>query len=156
MKFTTILAQAALLAATVLADGEAPKSVITVLEDDENPAVTDHDFSVISFYNSEDWSQHFDSLFEKVRDKVDEAMASGEWKHRDIGFFRVNIETHPELAPDDSGIPDQLVYNKAAGLRRLLHFHPVHDTEEENIQHFVGMLRELTGDWVEEIACEDI
>ena len=126
------------------------------LEDDENPAVTDHDFSIISFYNSEDWSQHLNSIYDKVRDAVDEAMASGEWKHRDIGFFRVNIETHPELAPDDSGIPDQLVYNKAAGLRRLLHYHPVHDTEEENIQHFVGMLRELTGDWVEEIACEDI
>ena len=103
------------------------------LEDEENPAVTDHDFSVISFYNSDDWSQHTNELFEKVKEHIDKAMESGEWAHRDIGYFRVDIEKHPELAPDDSGIPDQLVYNKAAGLRRLLHFHPVHETEEENI-----------------------
>ena len=47
-----------------LAEGEATKLVITELEDDDNPAVTDHDFSVISFYNSEDWSEHLNTIYD--------------------------------------------------------------------------------------------
>ena len=67
------------------------KSVIIELEDDINPAFTDHDFAVISYYNQEDWSLHINSIFEQVVKTVDEAMADGQWKYRDIGFYKVDI-----------------------------------------------------------------
>ena len=40
---------------------------------------------------------------EPTKEYVENMIAQGDWTQRDIGWFRIDIERHPELALDDSG-----------------------------------------------------
>ena len=87
---------------------------------------------------------------------MEKSIADGSWGKRDIGWYRVNFEKYPELAADDSGIADQLVYNNLNGLQRFMHFLLEAEDTAEGERDMAEMVKELTGDWFEEIKCDDI
>ena len=79
----------------------------------------------MSLYKSSDpKSVEIDAMMEPVKKYAEDAMLTGEWIDRDIGWFRVDIDKHPELAADDSGIPDQMIFSKAGGMKRFINFQP--------------------------------
>jgi len=60
------------------------------------------------------------------------------------------------LSYDDSGYPDQLVVARKAGLRRYLHYGLSSDVKTEDENNFAQIIKELTGDFIVEIKCDDI
>ena len=144
----------------MLAAVSAATDAITVFKEGNDPTslMEAFDYSVVSFYNSEEWSTEVDKIMEGSKAHFEKQIADGVWAERNVGWFRVDIEKHPELSYDDSGIPDQLVVNRHSGLRRYLHYELSlgADKQNEEEEHFALIIKELTGDFFLEIACEDI
>ena len=42
-----------------------------------------------------------DELMEGAKLKVDKAIADEEWESRNIGWFRIDLDKHPELALEE-------------------------------------------------------
>ena len=80
-------------------------------------------------------------------------MEKGEWTKRDVGWFSVDIEAHPDLKANDG--PNQIIMS-SLGPRRMINFHKIDEDKAENEKVIALLMKELSGDWVEEIACEDI
>ena len=122
-----------------------------------NDLVAKHDFSVISFFHEQDENvKKVDGLLEGAQAFMEKQIADGSWTKRDIGWYRVNFEKYPELAADDSGIADQLVYNNSNGLQRFIHFMAEGEDQAESERDMAEVVKELTGDWFEEIKCDEI
>ena len=136
MFFRQSLVQAAcfaLLAVDNLVEA-AESAIIDFKEgDDATSLMEKYDYCVVSFYNSEDWSKETNELMEGAKAHFEEQIANGEWSKREsIAWFRVDIEKHPDLSYDDSGIPDQLVVSQLTGLRRYLHYGRIFDDKKED------------------------
>ena len=113
-----------------------------------------YDFSVISFFKgSDDESVKVDAFMEGAQKIFGTNIAEKEWTSRNVGWFRVDIETDPDMAYSDQ--PDQLVMSKT-GLKRQIHFSPVGDADNESENMLALVVKELTGDWTIEISCEQI
>ena len=84
---------------------------------------------------------------------MNEMIKTGEWSARNVGWFSVDIETHPDIKLTDEA--DQMVMSKD-GLRRMIHFTKIADVKAENEKVLAMIVRELSGDWLNGIACEDI
>ena len=121
-------------------------------------SIAKFEFAVLSLYKSSDpKSVEINAMLEPVKQYAEDAMLTGEWIDRDIGWFRVDIDKYPRLADDDSGIPDQMIFSKAGNMKRYINFQPNADlTPEQNVENMALVVRELTGDWFVEIPCEDI
>ena len=81
----------------------------------------------------------------------------GSMSARKVSWFRINMEDSPEMVPpqvnQDDG--DQVVIGKL-GQKIALNYEKKHDEPSENVDQFVSMFRELTGDFVTHIECSDI
>ena len=109
-----------------------------------------HDYSIISFYReSNEDEKNIDSLMDKVATYIDDQITAD--SPRDLAYYRVNLDATPELAPDERGTGDQMIYSRTAAMRRMLGVKS--DDTAENVGKF---LMEMSGDWVTEIACSDI
>lgn len=88
---------------------------------------------------------------------MDEKIQNGDWAHRDIGWYRCDMEKFPEQAPEENElIADQMMYVRIDGTYRYLHFDPSYENLEDNEEHLALMVRELSGEWFEEIDCDEI
>ena len=66
--------------------------------DDPSALMNEFDFSVVSFYNSEEWAIETDKLMEGSKAYLEKQITDGVWGERNIGWFRVDIEKLPELS----------------------------------------------------------
>mmetsp|Transcript_34816 Transcript_34816/g.45830 ORF Transcript_34816/g.45830 Transcript_34816/m.45830 type:complete len:209 (-) Transcript_34816:812-1438(-) len=111
----------------------------------------------VSFYNSEKESQEVNALVDGAKRLVEAKQASGEWTKREVHWYRVNMDEHPELAKEVNDQPDQLVIATQIGTDRRLHFaldeSASKDAEEARLAQ---MVKELSGDWYTEIECEQL
>ena len=137
----------------------AAASAIIELKEGDDPAekMNEYDYAVLSFYNSEEWSVAVDQLMEGAKAELEKQIAAGKWSARSsLGWFRVDIGKHPELSYDEDAIPDQLVSSNKSGLKRYLHYEEMYETKAEDEAHLALIIKELTGDFVEPMACADI
>ena len=106
-----------------LAQASADTGIIEFKEGDNvGELLNQHDFSVVSFYNAEEWAAEIDKLMDGAKEQFEKKIADGEWSDRKIGWYRADLDKHPEFAVDEFGIPDQMVYNSQAGLTRFVHY----------------------------------
>ena len=137
----------------------AAASAIIELKEGDDPVekMTEYDYAVISFYNSEEWSVAVDQLMEGAKAELEKMIKSGKSSARNsLGWFRVDIEKHPELSFEEEAFPDQLVVSNKSGLKRYLHYEEMYETKAEDEAHLALIIKELTGDFVEPINCSDI
>ena len=147
--------QAASLPIIAAASADA---VVELKEGDDVKQLTGkYDYAVISFYNSEEWAVEVDQLMEGAKAELEKHVADGDWTDRNsIGWFRVDLEKYPNLAYDDESIPDQLVISNKFGFSRYLHYEMLHETKAEEEAYFALIIKELTGDFVVPIECDEI
>ena len=151
--FNALAATACLFTDKLAYAAEGIKDMVT--GDDPSEVLEGYDFSVISFYKPSDAaSVEVDGFMDGAKAKMDKKIELAEWTERNIGWFRVDIEKHPELAMDEEGKPDQMVI--APGMNRLIHFNKISEDKEENELMLAMVIRELTGDWVNKIECDAI
>ena len=129
---------------------------LTPETDELGKLLTTHDYTVISYFNSDEHAKQVDGLMEGAQSFFDKQIADGAWTKRDVQWVRVDIEKHPELALDDSGIADQLIFNNLNGLQRFVHFAYQHESKEDAERDLAEIVKELSGDWFEEIQCDAI
>lgn len=118
-----------------------------------------HDYTIVSYYKSSDEaSKEVDSFLDGAKSYFERQQTEGDWPARFVGWYRVDIETYPDLAIDDSGIPDQLVVSPAQDMSRFLHFAKLEaDKDPRDAEKRLALImRELTGEWYREISCAEI
>ena len=116
-----------------------------------------YDFSVISFWKpSQPDSVVFEDYFELAKILFDQKTRDKEWQSRKIGWFRIDIEALPEYAHSVNNQPDQIVMSKETGMYRFLGLSKTEDKEQEQVKNIANTVRELTGDWVTQIDCNNI
>ena len=127
-------------------------------DDDIKQLMEKYDFSVISFYSpSSKESEQIDEYMDYVKIKFDQKMRDEEWSQRSLGWFRVDIESLPELSYDqEKNEPNQMVIQPKTGLSKLLNIRNRYDETEENVKAIAAEIRQLTGDWIKEIDCGSI
>lgn len=152
--FSNKLAQVAFAAAsTLLSPVEAVTEIVT--GEDPGKILDGKGFSIVSFYRSSDAdSVEIDSLMEGAEYILERKVESKEWKPREVGWFRIDLDKAPDLGLEDDMQPDQYMF--APGMRRALHFEKVHDKKEANEQLLATIVKELSGDWIREAKCEEI
>ena len=124
-------------------------------EEDAAVLLAQYDFAVVSFYNSDPKALEVDATMEGAKNIIESKIAAGEWSERNLGWFRVDIEKHPELYVNENPRPDQMITGQ--GWRRMIGFqNDAFDTQAENENFFAHIVRELTGDWVMEVGCDHI
>ena len=155
MFFNQKLVQAASLA---LIAATTNASIVEFKEgDDPSAMMAEYDYCIVSFYNSEDWAIEVDKLMDGAKAHLEKKIADGEWTARpSMGWFRVDIEKHPELNYEEDGMPDTLVVSQKTGLRRYLHYEVVADDQKEEEEHLALIIKELTGDFITPATCEEI
>ena len=161
MKDFNKLAQTITLATLAFTVQAAKESAAGILEfengDDISALMGKYDYSVISFFTNEEWAIDLDSIMDGAKTFFDKKMADGEWPQRNVGWFRANLELHPEMAYDDSLYPDQMIYNNLGAQNRLVHYQRLHeDDKEKDEASFALIVRELTGEWFSYINCDQI
>ncbi len=73
----------------------------------------ENEFSFVSFYSkSNPESAEIDSFVEGAKAFLDQKVESGEWASRSVGWFRCDLDEHPEMAIDSSGRPDMMMAGK--------------------------------------------
>jgi len=140
----------------MLAGVDAGKTKITELKtgDDIEMMTAAYDYSIISFFEpSNEKSVLIDSFMEGAQWNMNLKIKDGDWSDRKVGWFRVDMEAHPDMKYSES--PDQLVMSKE-GLKRQIHFDTVSEAETENTENLSEIVKELTGDWTMEIKCDEI
>ena len=116
------LLQSSFMATLAFFANNVSADIILDLEgEEETSALLDKfEFSIISFYNSEKESREINALLEGTKAIVEEKMASGEWGQRNLGWFRVDLDKHPEMTINEEYAPDQMITGH--GWRRTLGF----------------------------------
>lgn len=149
---STLAAAFACLATLAQAAGE----IRTLTMDDLPPTfLEENEFSFVSFFKSSDPdSVAIDGFVDGAKAIVDKKIADGEWHERNLGWFRVDLDKHPDMSVDGSGRADQMITGK--GNRRMLGYEKVFEETEKNENLMAAIIKELTGDWVEEIECSKI
>ena len=85
---------------------------------------------------------------------IEQSQGLDPWSEREVGWFKVNIDTEDEIKMSDE--PNQLIMTKD-GLSRLLHFNKIEESLGiKNHQAFAEVVKELSGDWINEIECKKI
>ena len=82
---------------------------------------------------------------------MNEMIEKGEWSARNIGWFSVDIDAHPDLQVNDG--PNQIIMSNL-GPKRLINFHKIDEDEAKSEKVLAMLMKELSGDWVAEIACD--
>ena len=80
-------------------------------------------------------------------------MEEGEWSARDVGWYSVDLEAHPEIKQNE--MPNQMVLSKS-GRQRFINFGKMDEENSVNERTLASIVRLLTGDWILEIPCEAI
>ena len=104
---------ACLMSGLAMADDEDATKVIRELKngDDVEGLTSAYDYAVISFYKpSDEANVAVQEVFEKSHEYFNKMLSEQAWSHRQVGWFKVNIETEDELTMFDE--PDQLVMTK--------------------------------------------
>ena len=114
----------------------------------------DHEFAIVSFfYPSQEKSAETNSYMLGAQTYMNDMIEKGEWTKRDVGWFSVDNEAHPDLKLTDE--PNQMLISKS-GRRRFINFGKMDEEKSENERVLANIVKLLTGDWIEEIACDDI
>lgn len=106
----------------------SPVAAVTEMVAEDNPAeiLGSKDFNIVSFYRSSDEnSREIDMLMEGAEHILEKKVESKEWKPRNVGWYRVDLDKAPDLGLEPDMKPDQIMF--APGMRRALHFEKVHD-----------------------------
>ena len=82
---------------------------------------------------------------------MNDMIEKGEWTARDVGWYSVDVEAHPDLALTDE--PNQMVISRQ-GPRRFINFGKMDEEKTENEKVLANIVKLLTGDWIEEISCD--
>ena len=115
----------------------------------------DNEFSFVSFYNKSDSdSVLLDSYVDGAKAFLEKKISDGEWKERSLGWFRCDLDEHPEMAIDGSGRADMMM--TGYGNRRMLGFSKMFDEKEKNVEILANIVRELSGEWITEVDCDKI
>ena len=115
----------------------------------------ENEFSFVSFYKKSDpKSVEVDSYLEGAKAFLDAKIEDGTWTGRSLGWFRCDLDEHPEMAIDGRGESDQMM--TGAGNRRMIGFDKAFDDKEKNEELLANIVRELSGDWITEIECSKI
>ena len=104
---------ACLMSGLAMADDEDATKVIRELKngDDVQGLTTAYDYAVISFYKpSDEANAAVHEVFEKSHEYFNKMVSEQAWPHRQVGWFKVNIETEEEIKMSDE--PDQLIMTK--------------------------------------------
>ena len=151
------LAKLGVSIATLCVTGSA-EELMKLLGEGENPieATKDYQFSVVSFYSpSNEASMEIQEMIEGGIKYFNNKIRIGDWGQRQVGWFKVDIDATPELAYNpDKIVPDQAVIGP--GVHRLIHFAKIHEEKDDNERVFAEVIRELTGDWLSQIKCDEI
>lgn len=75
--------------------------------------LSDHEFNVISFYDSSANSQAVQAMIEGVKERIDAALADGSWDDRDLQWLKIDVGKYPHLAFGGEADPKvtQIVYS---------------------------------------------
>ena len=116
------LLQSSFMATLAFFANHASADPILDLEGEEETAslLDKYEFSIVSFYNSEKESREINALLEGTKAIVEGKIASGEWSERNLGWFRVDLDKHPEMTINEEIAPDQMI--SGHGWRRTLGF----------------------------------
>ena len=114
------------------------------------------DFTVVSFYTSDEYSKLVDGLMDGAKAIIDAEIEDGTITDRDIAWLRIDLEANPELGLDQSGYPAQVIMNNVGQLQRYIGFNYFHESKEEAELDFASVIKNFTGDFITEIDCEDI
>ena len=147
------LAQAAIAFASI-------SNALSIVEmtDQDHPSdlLLEHDFTIINFYDSSEESQKIKEIFAGARGYVLDKIAEEKWHGRDILWVQADIEKYPKLAMDNRG-PTQMVYSQEIKLKQNIDWYVTPEaTMEQEVEAFSMIVRELTGEWIHFVECEDI
>ena len=141
--------------AALLSCLSAAAPIIEFLEDTIPSELIDkREFAVINFYDNSDTSKEINQVFELAHEKFTELEDTGQVIGRDVGWFRLNIELYPHLKMEDVDKPNQVITGHR--LKRNLNFLSMEAELEQEALQMAGIVFDMTGNWVEQIACEDI
>lgn len=149
---------------------EAALGLVALVSASENKGMTEltdidtlhtemnkYEFSILSMYTSSDLDLEVDTYMEGAMKIFNEKMANGKMSHRDVGWFRADIEKYPELDLQTAGIGDQAIISRDHNLTRFLHWNAGDDiADEEREEHYFDVLNQLSGDFYQEIACDQM
>ena len=110
--FTSKLSKSALSLATCFMNGllaaandalSATKEIRELKNGDDIKEITmSYEFAVVSFYKpSDEKSVEVNGFFEGAFSHFNEMMWKNEWEQREVGWFRVNMETENEIKMSD-------------------------------------------------------
>ena len=99
-KLAQIITLASLAFNVALADEESSNAgvtgIVSLQEDDDIAEMLKlHEFTVISFFNSDDHAIEIDSLMDGAKAIFDKKVADREWPERSLGWYRADLEKYP-------------------------------------------------------------
>ena len=116
-----------------------------------------YDFTFLSgMVPSDPDSVIMNALFDKAEAIFEEKMESGEWPKRSVGWFRTDLEKYPMFALNKEASSQQMMVSNKYGAQKVLGFQKHYEDPEMNAQLFASVIRELSGDFVQEVECDKI
>ena len=112
-------------------------------------------FSVISYYRGSDSdSVEIDSFLEETKVLLEKEIEEGQASQRSLHWYKIDIEKTPELSFNQSGISNQYVV--APSTSKALNFSKYYEEKDANVEFFAAVIKDLTGDWIYTVECDDI
>lgn len=126
--------------------------------DDIEEIVGSHEYNLVSLLKpSEPESVEINELLDGAAEFFKLKTESGEWPMRSVGWTRIDIEQFPQYALDDKKSSLQLMAaNDGRGTRKNLGLMKHYEDKVRNHELFASIVRELSGEWITEIKCDDI
>ena len=114
-----------------------------------------HDFTVLSMYlGSDKESKEIDSVMDGAKSAFEKMLKDNSLPERSVGWYRADIEKHPELDMQGIGMTDQMVLSHKNDVSRFIHFIRSEAPKDKDAEAFGAIIRSLTGEWYEPITCE--
>ena len=144
---------AACLAALVSAGDDAVKELTTT--DGMKEEFEKYEFNVLSMYmGSDSETKEVDALMEPAKAAFENLLKTNDLPERSVGWYRADIEKHPELDMQGIGMTDQMVLSHKNDVSRFIHFIRSEAPKDKDAEAFGAIIRSLTGEWYEPITCE--
>ena len=83
---------------TMEEDEEANRVIDYQDGDDLNEIVGSHLFTILCFYNEDEWGAGIAELMDGAKTYFDQQIEGGHWTERDVGWIRVDMTKNPDYA----------------------------------------------------------
>ena len=117
----------------------------------------DFDFSIVHFYKPSDFNANANKeFFDGVKDLFEQKQDDGTFTTRKVGWFWIDLDNFDnddgELPVSKETISSHWIMG-TLGQRKMLYEEEKLDLSEESKEHFVSVIKELTGDFMTHIDC---